>query len=136
MVFVTSLNNPIEKLLNIWKEKMMNLIKKSALSSLLGLVVLAVAALPAQAETNPFESQAITTIASQTDDAQGANDKGKMKSKGKCGEGKCGEGKKKAKGKCGEGKCGESKKKAKGKCGEGKCGEGKKKAKGKCGEGK
>ncbi|NQY65839.1 MAG: hypothetical protein HRT38_19530 [Alteromonadaceae bacterium] len=115
----------------------MNLIKKTALSSLLGLVVLAATALPAQAETNPFESQSIMTVVSQTDDAQGSHDdKGKMKSKGKCGEGKCGEGKKKAKGKCGEGKCGEGKKKAESKCGEGKCGESKKKGKGKCGEGK
>jgi len=131
------------------KENKMNIIKKSTMSALAGILALTLAAtLPAKAETNPFASQSLMTFESVSDDkkADAKCGEGKMatKAKGKCGEGKCGEGKMKAKakGKCGEGKCGEGKMKAKGKCGEGKmaekgkCGEGKMAGKGKCGEGK
>ena len=92
----------------------MNLLKKSGLAAVMGLLALSVfASNVAKAETNPFAAKDVVTIASHG------------------GEGKCGEGKA-TKGKCGEGKCGEGKAKAmgKGKCGEGKCGEGKSK---KCG---
>jgi len=115
----------------------MNLLKKSGLAAVMGLIAFSVfASNVAKAESNPFAAQNIVTVVSE--DA-GENKCGEGK-KGKCGKakGKCGEGKK---GKCGkaEGKCGEGKK---GKCGkaEGKCGESKKgkcgKAKGKCGESK
>ncbi len=112
----------------------MNLLKKSGLAAVMGLLAFSVfASNVAKAETNPFAAQDLVTFV-----AEGASEGkcGEGKGKGKCGEGKCGESKAKAKakGKCGEGKCGESKVKAKGKCGEGKCGEAK--AKGKCGESK
>jgi uncharacterized low-complexity protein len=99
----------------------MNLLKKSGLVAVTGLLAFSVfASNIAKAETNPFVNQTLVTVAADAGE------------KAKCGEGKCGEGKAKAKGKCGEGKCGEGKAKAKGKCGEGKCGEGKGKTK-KCG---
>jgi uncharacterized low-complexity protein len=99
----------------------MNLLKKSGLVSIMGLLAFSIfASNVAKAEVNPFAAQDLVTFAPES------------KSEGKCGEGKCGEGKMKAKAKCGEGKCGESKMKAKAKCGEGKCGESKAKGK-KCG---
>jgi len=80
----------------------MNLLKKSGLTAVMGLLAFSVfASNVVKAETNPFDAQDVVTIA-----AHG--------SEHKCGEGKCGEGKAKAKGKCGEGKCGEGKSK---KCG-------------------
>ena len=89
----------------------MNLLKKSALTAIMGLLVFSIfASNVAKAETNPFATQDLITFAQES------------ASEGKCGESK-------AKGKCGEGKCGESRANAKGKCGEDK-------AKGKCGEGK
>ena len=107
----------------------MNLLKKSGLAAVMGLLALSVfASNVAKAEVNPFASQDLVTFAPEGE-SEG-------KAKAKCGEGKCGESKAKAKAKCGEGKCGESKAKAKAKCGEGKCGESKAKAKAKCGEGK
>ena len=109
----------------------MNLLKKSGLAAIMGLLAFSVfASNVAKAETNPFSAQNLVTFAAE-EASEGKCGEGKAKAKGKCGEGKCGEGKAKAKGKCGEGKCGEGKGKAKGKCGEGKA-----KAKGKCGEGK
>ncbi|NQY86622.1 MAG: hypothetical protein HRT51_02575 [Colwellia sp.] len=103
----------------------MNLLKKSALTAIMGLLVFSIfASNVAKAETNPFATQDLITFA-QESASEGKC--GESKAKGKCGEGKCGESK--AKGKCGEGKCGESRANAKGKCGEDK-------AKGKCGEGK
>ena len=91
----------------------MNLLKKSGLTAIMGLLAFSVfASNVAKAETNPFATQDLVTFA-----PEGVSE---GKAKGKCGEGKCGESKAKAKGKCGEGKCGESKGKAKGKCGEGK----------------
>ncbi len=71
----------------------------------------------ANAETNPFGMQNLSSGYMQL-------------AEGKCGEGKCGgdKGKAEAEGKCGEGKCGGDKGKVEGKCGgdkgkmEGKCG--------------
>ena len=114
----------------------MNILKKSGLAAVMGLLAFSVfVSNAAKAELNPFASQDLVTFAPEGV-SEGKCGESKAKAKGKCGEGKCGESKAKAKGKCGEGKCGESKAKAKGKCGEGKCGESKVKAKGKCGEGK
>ena len=103
----------------------MNLLKKSGLAAVMGLLAFSVfTSNVVKAETNPFTAETAVTAVSE----EAAENKGKCgKVKGKCGEskkGKCG----KAKGKCGEskkGKCG----KAKGKCGEskkGKCGKDKK----------
>jgi uncharacterized low-complexity protein len=94
----------------------MNLLKKSALTAIMGVLAISVfASNVAKAETNPFATQDLVTFVAEEMTAD-----------------KCGESKAKAKGKCGEGKCGETKANAKGKCGEGKekCGEGKSK---KCG---
>lgn len=107
----------------------MNLLKKSGLTAVVGLLAFSVfASNIAKAETNPFAAQDLVTFTAET------------AKEGKCGEGKTMD---KAKGKCGEGKCGEGKAMDKAKCGEGKakakskCGEGKAKAKDKkCGEGK
>ena len=97
----------------------MNIVKQSTIAALVGVFALGLlTSNVAKADTNPFASNELVTIAAaHTGD--------------KCGEGKTKDGKK---AKCGEGKCGEGKKKAKGKCGEGKCGEGKSKEKSKkCG---
>ena len=85
----------------------MSLFRKSGLVAIMGLFAFAVfASNVAKAETNPFASQTLVSFT--------AEEASEGKTKGKCGEGKCGESKAKAKGKCGEGKCGESKAKAKG----------------------
>lgn len=71
----------------------MNLLKKSSLTVITGLLAFAFfASNVVKAETNPFTTQDIVTIVA-------AESKGD-----KCGEGKCGESKAKAKTKCGEGK--------------------------------
>ncbi len=121
----------------------MNIIKKTSLVALAGVLVFGVfTSNVVKAETNPFASNQLVTIVSDHEDGKCGESKSKSDKKMKCGEGKCGEGKSKSakKMKCGEGKCGESKMKSakKGKCGEGKCGEGKMKSakKMKCGEGK
>jgi len=83
----------------------MNILKRVGLTVILSLFTFFITVSNVvKAETNPFTSQTLVTVA--TDDAK----------EGKCGEGKCGEDKAKAKMKCGEGKCGESKGKTK-KCG-------------------
>ena len=74
----------------------MNLLKKSGLAVMMGLLAFSVfASNVTKAETNLFAAENIVTFAAESS------------SKTKCGEGKCG-----------EGKCGESK--AKDRCGEGK----------------
>jgi len=66
----------------------MNLLKKSGLAAVMGLLAFSVfASNVAKAETNPFASQSLVTFTAEETD-----------------KGKCGEGKAKAKGKCGEGK--------------------------------
>jgi uncharacterized low-complexity protein len=83
----------------------MNLLKKSGLMTIMGLLAFSVFASDvAKADTNPFASQDVVSFAADNT----------SEGKGKCGEGKCGESKAKGKGKCGEGKCGEGKGK---KCG-------------------
>ncbi|MDP5031482.1 MAG: hypothetical protein NWQ54_08075 [Paraglaciecola sp.] len=138
----------------------MNQIKKTAIASTIGAVVIgSLASVSLQANANPFEMQSLESgyMLSLAEGSCGGDKAAKVKDKeGKCGEGKCGGDKAKAmakdmkEGKCGEGKCGGDKAKAmakdmkEGKCGEGKCGGDKAKAKvqdkmkkeGKCGEGK
>ena len=125
----------------------MNIVKKSSIAAVLGLLTFSLfASNVAKAETNPFAANELVTITAEHTDTKCGEGKAKDGKKAKCGEGKCGEGKMKdhKKGKCGEGKmtsheqgkCGEGKMKAakKGKCGEGKCGEAKMKDKSKkCG---
>ncbi|TYK66415.1 hypothetical protein [Colwellia echini] len=123
----------------------MNIIKKSTITAVMAVSFFTLLmSATVNAESNPFESQHISTIVTDNDGTkcgEGKCGEGKMTSTtgsdSKCGEGKCGEGKMKAapSTKCGEGKCGEGKMKAASstKCGEGKCGESKSKSK-KCGE--
>ena len=112
----------------------MNIVKKSSIAAVLGLLTFSLfASNVAKAETNPFAANELVTITAEHTDTKCGEGKAKDGKKAKCGEGKCGEGKMKdhKKGKCGEGKMKAAKK---GKCGEGKCGEGKMKDKSKkCG---
>ena len=79
----------------------MNILKKSGLAAVMGLLAFSVfASNVAKAETNPFATQEIVTLVSQDGEAKCGEGKAK---KAKCGEGKCGEGKAKDS-KCGEGK--------------------------------
>ena len=78
----------------------MNLLKKSGLAAVMGLLAFSVfTSNVAKAEVNPFASQDLVTFAPD----------GASEGKAKCGEGKCGESKAKSKAKCGEGKCGQGK---------------------------
>ena len=88
----------------------------NTLTATLGAALLTSMAFTAQAASNPFAAQELTSGYSLA-----AAEKAQ---EGACGEGKCGgEMKGDAEGKCGEGKCGgEMKADAEGKCGEGKCG--------------
>jgi len=94
---------------------MKNTMKKSLSVAMGATLVAAMTASPiANADESPFGMQSLKSGYMQIAEND-ADDSGKMKKEGKCGEGKCGEGKMKKEGKCGEGKA-----KKEGKCGEGK----------------
>ena len=95
-------------------------LKKSLSIAMGATFVAAVTASPvANADSNPFGMQSLSSGYMQLAEGKCGEGKGKAK-EAKCGEGKCGESKAKE-AKCGEGKCG-GKKAKEAKCGEGKCG--------------